>query len=271
MRSRIYFILAALSLLSACKSDKAAPPEENVEPSKIADISFVMTRTLPHDINSFTEGLLFHEGKLYESTGATPELPTTRSAFGEVNLSTGKINIKAELDRDKYFGEGITFLNGKVYQLTWTSKVGFIYDAKTFKKLGQFSIPREEGWGMTTDGTSLIMSDGTDKLTYIDPVTLAVTKSLAVSEDGYTLRNLNELEYVDGYIYANIWMTSHIVKIDVATGEVVGNLDLTPLAEEAAHTSRGTKEMNGIAYNPETKKFFITGKMWPYIFEIELR
>lgn len=270
-----YFFLPFFLLIlifSACKRDKPEmPTDEPAEVSEIKDLSFALIKTHPHDVNSFTEGLTFHEGKLYESTGATPELDETRSLFGEVDMATGKINTKAELDKKAYFGEGITFLNGKVYQLTWTSRVGFVYDAKTFKKLREFTIPSAEGWGMTTDGTHVIMSDGTNKLRYLDPESLSVVKTLSVFEDGYTLRNINELEYVDGFIYANVWMTNTIVKIDAATGKVTAKLDLSSLAKEALLKNPASKEMNGIAYNPATGKFLVTGKMWPSMFEIHIK
>lgn len=237
----------------------------------VKDLSFVMTHTFPHDPNSFTEGLLIHKGDFYESTAGTPELPQTRALFGILDLKTGRINPKVIIDKDKYFGEGISFLDGKVYQLTWQNKVGFIYDAKSFKKLGEFAIPSEEGWGMTTDGKMLIMSDGTDIIRFIDPADMKVKKKLEVTDDGYTLRNLNELEYVNGFIYANVWMTNNIVKIDASTGKVVGKLDLTPLVQDARNNNPGSKEMNGIAWNPESNKFYITGKMWPTLYEIEIK
>jgi glutamine cyclotransferase len=174
-----------------------------------------------------------------------------------------------EIDKKKYFGEGITFLKGKVFQLTYKTKVGFIYDATTFKKLGEFTFPSKEGWGLTTDGEHLIMSDGTNVLTYLDPHSLQVIKTIEVSENGYAKDYLNELEMINGYIYANIWTTNTIVKIDPGNGKVLGKLDLTNLATEAKEIYNGSLEMNGIAYDSALNKIYITGKLWPKIYEIK--
>src|ERR1700734_2410906 len=172
MNRLISFVLI-LSLLAACNhSDRNASSEtatvaaDNTPPL----ISYTVMKELPHDTSAYTEGFLFHNGQLYESTGTDNNMPDDRlSRFGIVDTTTGKIHTKVEIDRKKYFGEGIVFLNGKVYQLTYTTKVGFIYDAKTFQKLGEFTFPSKEGWGMTTDGKYLIMSDGTSNITYLDP------------------------------------------------------------------------------------------------------
>jgi glutaminyl-peptide cyclotransferase len=265
--------LLALSLFTTSCKDKTqdttdAPVTESEAPLT-PQIDFVFVHEYPHDTTSFTEGFLVHDGKLFESTGATTDLPQTRSLFGIVDLATGKIDVKAEIDKEKYFGEGITFLNGKVFQLTYTTKIGFIYDAKTFKKLGDFTYPSKEGWGMTTDGTNLIMSDGTSTLTYLNPADLKVIKTISVKQDGFERPYLNELEYIKGYIYANIWTTNKIVKINPADGKVVGELDLTSLANEARNISRGSQEMNGIAYDSANDKVYVTGKMWPKIYEIK--
>ena len=236
----------------------------------IPTIDFVYVKSYPHDTTSFTEGLLIHHGDLFESTGSPIELPWTKSLFGIVDLSTGKIDTKVKLDRVKYFGEGITFLNGKVFQLTYKTKVGFIYDATSFKKIGEFTFPSEEGWGMTTDGKYLIMSDGTFKLTYIDPNDFHVIKSISVTENGYIKEDLNELEYIKGYIFANIWMKNIIVKIDPTSGKVIGQIDLTPLTDECKNINPGSLEMNGIAYDSIKDKIFVTGKLWPKIYEIKI-
>ena len=262
-----------LSLFLIACNRKPNNPDTSNQPAtnSIPLIQFDQLNSFPHDTTSFTEGLLLHEGKLYESTGATDRLPQTRSLFGIVDLKTGKIDVKAELDREKYFGEGISFLNGKVFQLTYQTKVGFIYDAVTFKRTGEFALPVAEGWGLTTDGTSLIMSDGTNMLTYMDPRSLQATKSLSVSQQGYAVDHLNELEYIKGFIFANIWGTNKIVKVDPADGKVYGELGLTTLATESKNLSAGSLEMNGIAYDSAEDKLFVTGKMWPKIYEIKIR
>ena len=161
-------------VISSCEPDK---PKQNVVQHPVVDstpeipqISYTIEKQYPHDVTSFTEGFLFHEGKLFESTGAPDNMPQTKSLFGIVDLKTGKIDAKAELDRTIYFGEGIVFLNGKFFQLTYKNQTGFIYDAKTFKNIGKFNYTNREGWGLTTDGKSLIMSDGTSYITYLNPV-----------------------------------------------------------------------------------------------------
>jgi glutaminyl-peptide cyclotransferase len=261
-----------LIFLSSCANDNnnTSQPvaKENLKQKPILNLNYTLTGTHPHDITSFTEGFVFHKNELYESTGATGDLPQTRSLFGDVDLATGKINVKAELDKHKYFGEGIVFLNGKVYQLTYKTKIGFIYDETTFKKVGQFTFPSDEGWGLTTDGTSIIMSDGTNTLTYLNPNTMQVVRSIFVSENNYAKDLLNELEYINGYIYANIYTTNTIVKIDPQNGNINAQLDLSALAENAKNLYSGSLEMNGIAFDSSSNKIYVTGKMWPKIYEI---
>jgi glutaminyl-peptide cyclotransferase len=269
MKMRLILIFFTVLIISACNENNSSSESTNKETS-IPFINFSYSNYYPHDTTSFTEGLLMHNGKLYESTGATRDLPQTKSLFGTVNLETGKIDIKVELDRNKYFGEGIVFLNEQVFQLTYKSRVGFVYDANTFKKIKEFTIPSKEGWGFTSNGTHLIMSDGTNKLTYLDPISLQVTKTLFVTENGQAKEKLNELEYINGFIYANIWMTNIIVKIDLNDGKVVGKLDLTPYAYEAKSIYPGALEMNGIAYDSVNQKILITGKLWPKIYELNV-
>jgi glutamine cyclotransferase len=223
----------------------------------------------PHDTTLFTEGLLFHEGKLFESTGSPQEDPSLRSLIGILNLGSGAFTKKIEIDKTKYFGEGICFLNGKLYQLTYQNKMGFIYDAKTFKQIGTFTYDNAEGWGLTTDGVHLIMSDGTDELTFIDPATMKPTRKVKVVEAGVSLPYLNELEYINGFVYANVWMTNYIVKIDPKDGKVAGRLDLAPLAYEARSMYGRSEVMNGIAFDSASGKVYVTGKMWPRIYELK--
>jgi glutaminyl-peptide cyclotransferase len=263
----------ALTAFASCsddrKRDEPAWTPRNEVAKATPKLGYTVVNKYPHDVNAFTEGLFFHNGKLIESTGSPENLPQTRSLFGVVDLGTGRIDVKAELDRNTYFGEGVVIHGDKLYQLTWRNQTGFIYDAGSFRRIGQFSYPNREGWGLTTDGKSLIMSDGTFNLTYLNPASLAVEKVLPVTREGFGLDHLNELEWVDGYIYANVWMTNRIVKIDPATGVVVAECDLSELAQEAAKTNPGLSEMNGIAYNAETKQLLVTGKMWPHYYEIK--
>jgi glutamine cyclotransferase len=257
----------------ACDSDK---PKGKIieqpavaETSKIPEIKFTVENQYPHDITSFTEGFLFHDNKLFESTGAPENLPQAKSLFGIVDLKTGKIDVKAELDKSIYFGEGIVFLNGKVFQLTYKNQTGFIYDGKTFKNIGKFNYTNREGWGLTTDGKSLIMSDGTSYLTYLDPTNFSVIKTLDVAENDYVVEHLNELEFINGFIYANIYTTNYIVKIDPNTGDVIGKMDLSPLLYESKVRNPNLAETNGIAYDSVSKKVLVTGKFWPTIYEIK--
>lgn len=260
-----------VGLVSSCEEkDIHDSSNEVVEQTSIESISFDLVKKYPHDKNAFTEGLFFKDGKLFESTGATENLPSTRSLFGIVDTQSGKIQVKAELDKTRYFGEGIAHLNGKIYQLTYQTKIGFIYDANSYKKIGEFTYPSAEGWGLTTDGTHLIMSDGTNTLTYLTPDSLKVVKTIKVLENGYAKDNLNELEYVNGFLYANVWMTSSIVKIDPNTGQVLANIDAASLAADAKRNEDGSQEMNGIAFNPQDNTFWVTGKMWPNIYVIKL-
>jgi glutamine cyclotransferase len=273
---KLLFSCSLLLLLSACGDDTTPPSSNNNTTNNkpeetVPSLSYTIVNKHRHDTMAFTEGFLFHNGQLFESTGAPEENPKTRSTFGIVDLKTGKIDVKAELDRNTFFGEGICILNDKVYQLTYKNQIGFIYDAKSFKQLGRFSYKNEEGWGMTTDGTHLIMSDGTNQLTYLDPATLKEVKKLSVTNAGYAEDYLNELEYVNGFIYANVWMKNYIVKIDPATGKTVGTLDLSNLSSEAKSAYQGSSELNGIAFEPTSGKFYVTGKMWPTIYEIEVK
>jgi glutamine cyclotransferase len=260
----------AIALLFSCnnKEEKTTGNVAETDNSP-AIINYSVVNAFPHDTTSFTEGFLFHDGQLYESTGHIEEVPSTRSLFGVVDLKTGKIQPKVELDKKKYFGEGIVFLNGKVYQLTYKTKIGFVYDAKTFKKIGEFTYPSEEGWGMTTDGTYLIMSDGTSNINYLDPNNFKLIKILGVTDNNGPVADVNELEIINGFIYANQYRTNYILKINPESGKVVGKLDLATLDSEAKNKYPEAAEMNGIAYDSVTKKVYVTGKLWPNIYEVK--
>jgi len=233
-----------------------------------AVLNYTVVNAYAHDTTSYTEGLLVHEGQLYESTGHTDQAPSSKSLFGIVDFKTGNIQPKIHLDDSKYFGEGITFLNGKVYQLTLETKICFVYDAKTFKKLGEFVL-NSEGWGMTTDGTYLIRSDGSSNISYHDPNNFKLIKILGVSDNNGPMASINELEYIDGFIYANIFLTNYIVKIDPASGKVVGKADFSSLYDQQKLKYPDINYFNGIAYDSSTKKIYVTGKLWPNIFEIK--
>src|SRR5258705_13000428 len=201
--SKLLPLLFIFSLISACKdnSNTSENSSATVEPSSSNEpqaITYTILNALPHDKDSYTEGFLMHNGKLFESSGAPEGNDKTKSIVGIVDPATGNIAVKAELDRKIYFGEGITILGDKLYQLTWTNKKGFIYDLKTFKKIGEFTFPSKEGWGMTTDGSSLIMSDGSSNLTYLDPLTFKTNRIVGVTDNNGPVGNINELEFVNG-------------------------------------------------------------------------
>ena len=272
--NRLSLYLFAGTLLVACHNpsdnDVPATNTANVADNTPPPLDFTVVKAYPHDTSAYTEGFLFHDGKLYESTGTEPDMPASRrSLFGTVDLATGKITPKAELDRNKYFGEGIVFLKGKVYQLTYKTKIGFIYDAATFKKLGEFTFPSAEGWGMTTDGTYLVMSDGSSNISYLDPNTFRLVKVLGVTDNNGPVSNINELEWIKGYLYANQWQTNYILKIDPASGKVVARLNLDTLVNQARNQHPDAEVLNGIAYDSTSGKVYVTGKLWPSIYEIK--
>jgi len=257
-------LIAAVGIVTLQSCDPK-PPKEEVKDSLLLDYKVV--NTLPHSTESFIQGLVIYDNKILESTGQPGEVGN--SWIAEVNPATGNHDKKVTLDA-KYFGEGITVLNNKIYQLTWKSKIGFIYDAKTYKQIGTFEYPME-GWGLTHDNAQLIMSDGTEKIHFKDTATLADVRTINVNERGVVVKHLNELEYINGYIYANVWQTNLIVKVDPANGNVVGKLDLSQLTERARGMYPDADVLNGIAYDANSKSLLITGKLWPQAYLIKLK
>jgi glutamine cyclotransferase len=233
-------------------------------------ISYNIVNQYPHSTNSYTQGLFFNQDILYESTGSPGYLPETQSVLGLLSLETGDIDVKVELDRDIYFGEGSTVLGDKIYQLTYKNQKGFVYNATTFEEIREFEFASQEGWGLTNDGGNLIMSDGTDKITYLNPENFEIERQISVRYQGQPQYNINELEYVAGFIYANIYQTNKIVKINPTNGDIVGILDLSPVVSQILSKYPDIAELNGIAYRNSTDTFFITGKLWPYIYEMKL-
>ena len=264
---RLFHLLFVLFFLCSC----GGQPKDVDSPSPSAGVpvlNYSVRHVYAHDTTSYTEGFLFHNHQLFESSGATDEYPQTRSMAGVEDMNTGKIDKKIELDKKRYFGEGIVFFKDKLYQLTWKNRTGFIYDAATYRRLDSFRYRNAEGWALTTDSNSLIMSDGTSDLTYLDPVSLSPVKKLSVTENGFALDSLNELEYIKGFIYANRYLKDYIVKIDPATGKVVGKLDLSSLVSEEHTRNPDGDVLNGIAYDPVADKIYVTGKLWAGIYEI---
>lgn len=213
----------------------------------------------PHDPNAFTQGLVFENGFLYEGTGRNGE-----SSLRRVALDTGEILQRSNLGV-RYFGEGITIMGERIYQLTWQSHIGFVYDLGSFRQLQTFFLPGE-GWGLTHDGTHLIVSDGTPVLRFLDPQTFKEVKRVDVTEAGRPLDRLNELEYINGEVWANVWYTNFIVRIDPATGKVGSKLDLSGL-----HQSRQADDvLNGIAWDAAGQRLFVTGKLWPALYQVRV-
>lgn len=265
MKNIFFFFASFFCILSCNNNDTGNDAPENSGPPII---QYNVVNIYPHDTASFTEGLLVHNGQLYESTGGSPKDNEFTSWFGPVDLKSGKAIKKVLLDTS-YFGEGITILNGKIYQLTWRGQIGFEYDEKTLKKIRDFTY-NGEGWSLTNDGKQLIMSDGTSNLRFLDPESLKVQKILGVEDNNGPVANVNELEYINGYIYANVWQTNYIIKIDPASGKVVGKLDLTNLFNEAKNKFAYADVLNGIAYDSTANKIYITGKTWPNLYEIKM-
>lgn len=266
-------IFLILALLAGCTNNDRpnTVTENNPVDNAPIPINYTVVKIMPHDTTSFTEGLLFHDGQLYESTGRDSDWrPSIRNLFGIVDPATGKITPKVELNGKKYFGEGAVFLKDKLYQLTYRNKIGFIYDAKTFAKLGQFKFSSAEGWGMTTDGVHLIMSDGSSNITYLDPAdSFRTARILGVTDNNGPVSNINELELINGFLYSNQWMTNYILKIDTSSGKVVGKLDLSALHDSAKSIFPECDVLNGIAYDAATDRVYVTGKLWPNIYEIK--
>jgi len=224
--------------------------------------SYNIVNTYPHDPDAFTQGLVFKDGFLYEGTGRLE-----RSTLRRVELETGAILQIRELP-DQFFGEGITIYGNEIIQLTWQSNVGFVYDKNSFELLQQFDYSTE-GWGITHDGTRLIMSDGTSTLHFLDPQTFDEIGHLEVFDNDGPITRFNELEYVQGEIYANVWQTDRIARIAPETGRVVGWVELEGLLSTEDCTEP-VDVLNGIAYDAEADRLFVTGKLWPKLFEIEL-
>ncbi len=250
--------LILLIVLVSCNSKK----EKQEPPSDL--IPYSILKIFPHDKTAFTQGLVIEQGKLYEGTGQYGT-----SWIAEVDITTGTQDKKITLDK-KYFGEGITILNNKIYQLTWQSKIGFVYDLKTYQKINEFEYAHE-GWGITHNGKNLIVSDGTNQIHFLDTVSLKEISVLKVKDGDNQAERLNELEFIDGYIYANQWQTNFILKINPADGNVVGRLDMTQLAEKVFPLNPNADVLNGIAYEQKSKMLLITGKLWPAMVAVKIQ
>jgi len=237
-------------------------PSHAAGPRRPPEYTFKLVRDYPHDPAAFTQGLIFRDGFLYEGTGLKG-----RSQLRKVRLETGEVVQHADLPGE-FFGEGIAIVKNRVIQLTWQSHIGFVYDLSDFKLLRQFSYPGE-GWGLTSRGNELFMSDGTAEIRVLDATTLKEKRRFTVRDGATPVDQLNELEFVEGELFANIWQTDRIARISPQTGKVVGWIDLTGLLSPV-YRRRSDAVLNGIAYDSIHKRLFVTGKLWPSIFEIRL-
>lgn len=243
---------------SSCESSWSVEIISDIEPG-LEDFNLVSVHD--HDPNSFTQGLIYHEGRIYEGTGQHGESHIRNYDVKSLDYS-GRVDLEMTL-----FGEGITILNDKLYQLTYKARKGIVYDVHSMEEIQRFDLPTIEGWGLTDDGSSLIMSDGTNVLTYLDPVTFEVVRTQQVYNNERKEVGLNELEYVDGFIYANIYGASFIAKIDASSGKVLSYIDCRGILAPELQES-GQDVFNGIAYNPDRQTFYLTGKYWPKLFEV---
>ena len=247
---------------SADSPGSTVPSVVDTTGSRVASYSYRVVGSYPHDRSAWTQGLVFSDGLLLESTGLYG-----RSSLRKVGLATGEV-IELKALPDEYFGEGIALFDHRIFQLTWQSRIGLVYDALSLESLGTF-VYATEGWGLTHDGKRLIMSDGSATLRFLDPATFSPTGQLDVMDEKGPVVQLNELEYVRGLIYANVWQTDLIVMISPETGHVVGRANLAGLLTQG-ELGQGADVLNGIAYEPGAGRLFVTGKLWPKVFEVEL-
>ncbi len=272
MRYKLFAVFLLLTILAcSCKGQGAktrdaanveAAAAEPVKTTAAVSYTYKIKNVYPHDVDSYTQGLYWHDGYLWEGTGEYEN-----SKLRKVELETGKAVKEISL-ADKYFGEGIALLDGLIYQLTWREGEAFVYDAGTFERVGSFKYPGE-GWGLTTDGERLYMSDGTSTIKVLDPLNFKILSTFEVRDGRRPVRMLNELEWINGRIWANVYMTDEVAIIDPVTGQLTGRIDFTGLLPQAERMPY-TDVLNGIAYDAETGRIFVTGKKWHKLFEIEL-
>jgi len=251
------------SLFSCTNSSDKVKDGDLKTPEGPKQISYSIINTYPHDTSFYTQGLTFYNGELYEGTG----LDEGKSKLMKMDLKTGKPIQKVDLD-PKLFGEGVAILRDTVYQLTWKNRLVLVYTLKDLKKVKEFRN-EYDGWGLTTDGKELIATDGSSNLYFYNPTDFRLLRKQSVTEGGTLSYNLNELEYIDGYIYANQYEAPYIFKIDPASGFIIAKADLTEMWNRIKAIDPAANVPNGIAYNPATKKIYVTGKLWPEMYEIQ--
>lgn len=263
MIKRPFDRLSALVLLSVGLAAAYGAKSTGDTPPEPAQYKARVERVYERPHAGFTQGLVYHDGRLYESTGLYGQSTVTVYDFEDYSLVA-----RIEMDKN-YFGEGLALAGGALVQLTWREQIGFVYDADTLERRGRFEY-QGEGWGLTYDGTHLIMSNGSDELYWRDPVGYGIERRVAVRHGGRPVGYLNELEYIDGRVYANVWRTDRIVIIDPETGHVAGEIDLRPIADRYRDKGKEVGVLNGIAWDSENERLFITGKHWPHLYHISL-
>lgn len=266
MKKKIFAIIALVALgafiaMNVWNSNTNTDDETPTAPAA-ANLSYSILNVYPHDTSSYTQGLQIYKGEMYEGSGLNGS-----SKLMKVNLADGKIEKEIALDKE-FFGEGITILNDTVWQLTWQNNKVFVYTLPDFKKIKEYTI-KTEGWGITNDGKNLIVSDGSNNLYYYNPANFSLIKTIPVFEGGGPAFNLNELEYIDGYVYANQYQLPYILKIDVVNGIVVAKADFSEIIQKVKSKNPQIDYLNGIAYDTDNKKLYITGKLWPELYEIK--
>lgn len=270
LNSKTLFSIAMLLVSAACNSGNAVTskaetqqPAQMTAPARVPTYSYEVINAYPHDTTAFTQGLVFHQGSLYESTGLNGS-----SSLRRVELETGKVLKRIDVPA-QFFAEGLALYDGRLYQLTWQTQRGFVYELDSFNMLRDFSYTGE-GWGLTHDARSLIMSDGTSQIRFLNPDTFEVQRVITVQDNGRDINQLNELEYINGEIYANIWLTDRIARIDPQSGRVTAWINLSGLLSPEDRVGPGAV-LNGIAHDEASDRLFVTGKLWPKLFEIKLK
>lgn len=259
---RAQCLFGAILCAFACMANAQGVVAPGAAASAPPRVALAVLGSVPHDRGAFTEGLAFSNGRLFESSGEYGE-----SFLREVDPATGKPLRQLKLE-DRYFGEGLAIFNGKIYQLTWKEHTCFVYDLATLRKIREIRYDGE-GWGMTGDGKALITSDGSEWIRFRDPATLAVRRSIRVIYQGSPLTNLNELEYIDGKIWANVWGTDFIVRLDPADGRIVDILDASAVFPATQRPNDPDAVLNGIAYDDKSNAIYITGKRWPKMYRVQ--
>jgi glutaminyl-peptide cyclotransferase len=265
-------LLAAAFACSVARRDEVKAQSSSSEqqamqlsaPARVPIYSYEIVNVFPHDAAAFTQGLVFHQGVLYESTGLNGQ-----SSLRKVELETGLVLKKLDIPA-QYFAEGLALFNGRLLQLTWQNQVGFVYDQESFQQLSTFNYTGE-GWGLAHDGHSLILSDGSSQIRFLDPNSFQVQRTINVTDHGRPVIRLNELEYVNGEIFANIWFNDCVARINPQSGVVTGWIELNGLLTPQDTNGGRTDVLNGIAYDAAANRLFVTGKLWPKLFEIRLK